>query len=84
MVTMFHLGEVICNPDTTRRIAKWEWALELMGYGISYVPRTTIKSQVLTNFVMELSHPDLRANPDASEICATIKSHTYDDSSYRN
>jgi hypothetical protein len=31
-----------------------------------------------------LSHPDLRANPGASQMCARIKSHTYDDSCYRN
>ena len=33
------------------RIAKW--ALELMGQGISYAPRTAIKSQVLTDFIAE-------------------------------
>jgi hypothetical protein len=27
-----------------------------------------------------MSHPDLRANLDASQMCARIKSHTYDDS----
>jgi hypothetical protein len=32
----------------------------------------------------EMSQPDLRSNPDASQICARIKSHTYDDSWYRN
>jgi hypothetical protein len=31
-----------------------------------------------------LSHPDLRANPGASQMCARIKSHTYDDSWYKN
>ena len=30
-----------------------KWALELMGQGISYAPRTAIKSQVLANFVVE-------------------------------
>jgi hypothetical protein len=30
------------------------------------------------------SHPDLRANPCANQMCARIKSHTYDDSWYRN
>jgi hypothetical protein len=29
-----------------------------------------------------LSHPDLRANPDMSQMCARIKFHTYDDSWY--
>jgi hypothetical protein len=31
-----------------------------------------------------LSHPDLRANPGANQMCARIKSHTYDDSWYIN
>jgi hypothetical protein len=31
------------------RIAKWE--LDLMGEGITYAPRTAIKSQVLVDFV---------------------------------
>jgi hypothetical protein len=31
-----------------------------------------------------VSHPDLRANTGVNQICARIKSHTYDDSWYRN
>jgi len=42
VVTSFPLGEVVQNHDATGRIAKW--ALELMGEGISYAPRTAIKS----------------------------------------
>ena len=30
-----------------------KWALELIGQGISYAPRTAIKSQVLADFVTE-------------------------------
>ena len=30
-----------------------KWALELMGQGMSYAPRTAIKSQVLADFVVE-------------------------------
>jgi hypothetical protein len=32
-----------------------------------------------TNLDEDLSHPDLCANSDASQICARIKSHTYDE-----
>ena len=32
----------------------------------------------------KISHPDLWANPGANQMCARIKSHTYDDSWYRN
>lgn len=51
VVTSFPLGEVIYNPDATGRIAKL--ALELMGQGISYMPRTMIKSQVLADLVVD-------------------------------
>jgi hypothetical protein len=30
-----------------------KWALKLMGEGLTYAPRTTIKSQVLADFVTE-------------------------------
>ena len=42
VVTTFPLGENINNRDATRWITKW--ALELMAYGITYAPRTAIKS----------------------------------------
>ena len=45
------LGEFVQNQDATGRITKW--ALELIGQGISYAPRTAIKSQVLADFVAE-------------------------------
>ena len=51
VVTSFPLGEVVQNHDAIGRITKW--ALELMGQGISYTPRTAIKSQVLDDFVVE-------------------------------
>ena len=51
VVTSFPLGEVIQNRDATGRIVKW--ALELMGQGILYAPRTAIKSQVLADFIAE-------------------------------
>ena len=51
VVTSFPLSEVIQNWDAIGRIAKW--TLKLMGQGISYAPRTTIKSQVLADFIIE-------------------------------
>ena len=59
VVTSFPLGEIINNQDATGRIAKW--ALELMAYGITYTPRTTIKSQALVDFIAEWTkaHIDL-------------------------
>ena len=42
VVTSFPLGEVVHSQDTMGRTAKW--ALELMDQGITYAPRTAIKS----------------------------------------
>ena len=51
VVMSFLLSKVIQNQDATGRITKW--ALELMGQGILYAPRTAIKSQVLADFIAE-------------------------------
>jgi hypothetical protein len=51
VVTSFGLGEIVGNHLTTGRITKW--ALELMGFDITYVPQTAIKSQALEDFVAE-------------------------------
>lgn len=51
VVTSFPLGDVIRNREVTGRIAKW--ALELMPLDITFKARTSIKSQVLADFVAE-------------------------------
>ena len=51
VVTSYPLGDIIRNSDTMGRISKW--ALKLMGHDIRYIPRTTIKSQALMDFVAE-------------------------------
>ena len=51
VMTSFPLGEVIQTRDAIGRITKW--ALELMDQGITYASRTTIKSQVLADFIAE-------------------------------
>jgi len=45
----FPLGKVIQSQDTTGRTEKW--ALKLMDQGITYASRTTIKPQVLADFI---------------------------------
>ena len=59
VLTSFLLGEIINNRDVIGWIAKW--ALELMAYGITYVPCMSIKSQALANFIAEWTeaHVDL-------------------------
>ena len=51
VVTSYPLGDIICNRDTVGWISKW--ALELMDHDIRYIPRTTIKSKALMDFVVE-------------------------------
>jgi hypothetical protein len=51
-VVMSHgVGEIVRSHLTMGRIA--QWPLEVMGIDIMYVPQTAIKSQALTNFVVE-------------------------------
>jgi hypothetical protein len=49
------LGELFRNPEASVRIAKW--AAELSGYHITFEPRTTIKSQVLADFIVDWTGP---------------------------
>jgi hypothetical protein len=49
------LGELFRNPEASVRIAKW--AAELSGYHITFEPRTTIKSQVLADFIIDWTGP---------------------------
>ena len=51
VMTSFPHGEVVRSQNATGRTAKW--ALELMDQGITYAPRTAIKSQVLADFIAE-------------------------------
>jgi hypothetical protein len=45
------LGELFRNPEASPRIAKW--AAELSSYNITFEPRTSIKSQVLVDFIVD-------------------------------
>jgi hypothetical protein len=45
------LGEILNNREAISKIAKW--AIELSMYDIIYKPRTTIKAQVLSDFMAE-------------------------------
>ena len=49
VVSSAPLGDIIQNREATGRVAKW--AIELVPHGLKYVPRTTIKSQALVDFI---------------------------------
>jgi hypothetical protein len=49
------LGELFHNPEASIRIAKW--AVELSGYHIIFETRTTIKSQILADFIVDWTGP---------------------------
>lgn len=61
VVTSFPLGEIIYGKDVVRCIATW--AIELMGHDITYVPRQAIKSQTLTDFMVEWTKAQEPSSP---------------------
>ena len=50
------LRRVMSNPDTVERLALW--AIELSKFNIQYRPRTTIKRQVVADFIAGLTHDE--------------------------
>ena len=44
------------NPDAARRLALW--TIELSEFGIQYRPQTTIKGQVVVDFIAEFTHDE--------------------------
>ena len=63
VVTSYPLSDIIRNRDAAGRISKWE--LKLMGHDMRYIPRTTIKSLALTDFVAEWTEVQL-PTPDVT------------------
>jgi ribonuclease HI len=60
------LGELFRNPEASVRIAKW--AAELCGYHITFEPRTTIKSQVLADFIVDWTGPITQQDEPAKKV----------------
>ena len=51
--TEYSMKQVLNKPETSGRLMKW--AIELSEFDIRYKPKTTIKGQVLADFVMEFT-----------------------------
>ena len=47
------MKQILHKPETSRRLVKW--VIKLSEFGIRYKPRTTIKEQVLVDFIMEFT-----------------------------
>ena len=51
------MKQVLHKPETSGRLMKW--AIELSDFDIRYKPKTTIKGQILADFVMEFTSAEL-------------------------
>jgi hypothetical protein len=69
VVSSFPLGETIRNPDAAGRIAKW--SVELMGKTLAYAPRNAIKSQILTDSIVDWTDTQL-LSPQIQAECWTL------------
>ncbi|GFY92947.1 hypothetical protein Acr_08g0013430 [Actinidia rufa] len=60
-ILVFHgkdqpLKQILQRPDTSGRLLKW--SIELSEFHIEYKPRTAIKAQALSDFIVESTHED--------------------------
>lgn len=53
----YPIKQVLGKPDLAGRMVAW--SVELSEYDIQFMPRGSVKSQVLVDFVVEFTSPDL-------------------------
>ena len=51
--TKHPMKQILHKPETSGRLIKW--VIELSEFDIKYKPRTTVKGQVLADFIMEFT-----------------------------
>ena len=61
VLTQFPLKIILRSADYTGRIAKWGTILG--AFDIKYMPRTSIKGQVLADLVAEFTEPEIKELP---------------------
>ena len=49
----YPMKQILHKPETSGRLMKW--AIELSEFDIRYKPRTTIKGQILADFIIEFT-----------------------------
>jgi hypothetical protein len=65
--TEFPLGTIIRNKDANGRIAKW--AMELCPFDLKFTRRDTIKSQTLTDFMVEWTDLSIPTSQGPIDYC---------------
>ena len=55
------MRQILHKPETSGRLIKW--AIELSEFDIRYKPRTTVKRQVLADFIMEFTPSNTPTQP---------------------
>ena len=58
--TKYPMKQVLHKPETSERLMKW--AIEMSEFDIKYKPKTSIKGQVLADFVMEFTSAEPTEN----------------------
>ena len=55
--TEYPMKQVLHKPETSVRLMKW--SIELREFDIRYKPKTSIKGQILADFIMEFTLAEL-------------------------
>ena len=66
VLTQLSLKTILRSADYTGRIAKWGTILG--AFDIKYMPRTSIKGQVLADLVVEFTEPEIEELPLVGNI----------------
>lgn len=67
----YPIKQILKKPDLEDRMVAW--VIELSKYDITYLPRNSIKSQVLVGFLIELSSPTTRKYHSSGSYQWTVR-----------
>ena len=66
VLTQLPLKSVLRSTDYTKRIAKWSTVLG--AFDVKYMPRTSVKGQVLTDLIAEFAKPPIEIVADEQNM----------------